>query len=316
LEQYGLSLIAGSEAVLYVSLAAHACQFAFLVFFEEPRKHPFISNNSCTLSNNAVLPNVDIERTYGQRKPIAMRTPLPPTAPGHSDFSGSAVAEEGEEVNPFDDVARNNTPRPRKARVTSEASSADAPDSLADTPYASDGSNSYDTDTDSAAHTFTGGSNASNIHNNNNNNNRRPSVASSTMSEDLDAEYDAPAPNSYISSSDLSSRHTLFKSSDRSHIRSKHDFDAWYFRQDTIIFQNFDPLRATDFAFGLATVYLCAAFVLPYLSQKQQLVAVFINALLWRIGHTFVLGGILKAQSEKKWLVRHYLSRFKLPLHE
>lgn len=36
--QYGLSLIAGSEAVLYVSLAAHACQFAFLVFFEEPRK--------------------------------------------------------------------------------------------------------------------------------------------------------------------------------------------------------------------------------------------------------------------------------------
>ena len=35
---YGLSLIAGSYAVLFVSLAAHAAQFAFLVFFENPRK--------------------------------------------------------------------------------------------------------------------------------------------------------------------------------------------------------------------------------------------------------------------------------------
>lgn len=236
-----------------------------------------------------------------------MRTPLPLTAHGHSDLNGSAVVEEGEEVNPFEGIARDNTPRPRKARVTSEASSADAPNSLVDTPYASESSDNYDTDTDSAAHTFTGGTNASNT-DNNNSSNRRPSVASSTMSEDLDADYDAPAPDSFISSSDLSSRHTLFKSSDRSHIRSKHDFDAWYFRQDTIIFQNFDPLRATDFAFGLATVYLCAAFILPYLSQKQQLAAVFVNALLWRIGHTFVLGSILKAQSEKKWLVRHYLS--------
>ena len=37
---YGLSLIAGSYAVLFVSLAAHAAQFAFLVFFENPRE-PF-----------------------------------------------------------------------------------------------------------------------------------------------------------------------------------------------------------------------------------------------------------------------------------
>lgn len=34
---YGLSLISGSYAVLFVSLAAHAAQFAFLVFFENPR---------------------------------------------------------------------------------------------------------------------------------------------------------------------------------------------------------------------------------------------------------------------------------------
>jgi hypothetical protein len=34
---YGLSLISGSYAVLFASLAAHAAQFAFLVFFENPR---------------------------------------------------------------------------------------------------------------------------------------------------------------------------------------------------------------------------------------------------------------------------------------
>lgn len=35
---YGLSIIVGSYPVLFVSLAAHAAQFAFLVFFENPRK--------------------------------------------------------------------------------------------------------------------------------------------------------------------------------------------------------------------------------------------------------------------------------------
>lgn len=34
---YGLSLISGSYPVLFVSLAAHAAQFAFLVLFENPR---------------------------------------------------------------------------------------------------------------------------------------------------------------------------------------------------------------------------------------------------------------------------------------
>ncbi|KAG2117721.1 phospholipid methyltransferase-domain-containing protein [Suillus clintonianus] len=51
---YGLSLMVGSYPVLYVSLAAHAAQFAFLVLFENPH----------------------IERMYGKRKPIALRKPV------------------------------------------------------------------------------------------------------------------------------------------------------------------------------------------------------------------------------------------------
>ncbi|ADV23251.1 Phosphatidylethanolamine N-methyltransferase, putative [Cryptococcus gattii WM276] len=52
---YGLSMVVGSYAVLFVSLAAHAAQFAFLLWFENPH----------------------IERTYGGgKKPLASRVPL------------------------------------------------------------------------------------------------------------------------------------------------------------------------------------------------------------------------------------------------
>ncbi|WVQ83696.1 hypothetical protein IAT38_005840 [Cryptococcus sp. DSM 104549] len=52
---YGLSMVVGSYSVLFVSLAAHAAQFAFLLWFENPH----------------------IERTYGGgRKPLVSRVPL------------------------------------------------------------------------------------------------------------------------------------------------------------------------------------------------------------------------------------------------
>ncbi|TFK71226.1 hypothetical protein BDN72DRAFT_476146 [Pluteus cervinus] len=74
---YGLSLLSGSYAVLFVSLAAHAAQFAFLVFFENPH----------------------IERMYGQRKAIARRTPLP-GAKSKSSANGSSSSFKPPPQNP------------------------------------------------------------------------------------------------------------------------------------------------------------------------------------------------------------------------
>ncbi|WVF67351.1 hypothetical protein IAT40_002106 [Kwoniella sp. CBS 6097] len=74
---YGLSMVVGSYTVLFVSLAAHAAQFAFLLWFENPH----------------------IERTYGGgKKPLVSRAPLaweqPENTPAN-EHSFTPIAEEG-----------------------------------------------------------------------------------------------------------------------------------------------------------------------------------------------------------------------------
>jgi phosphatidylethanolamine N-methyltransferase len=75
---YGISLIVGSYPVLFVSLAAHCAQFAFLVFFENPRKCCGVSNFIVSESDPLGL---DIERFYGQPKLLAQRVPIPQSPP-------------------------------------------------------------------------------------------------------------------------------------------------------------------------------------------------------------------------------------------
>ncbi len=59
-----------------MSLAAHAAQFGFLVFFENPREYRSQLN---AYRNADILRRIaDIERTYGQRKPLAARSPIQP----------------------------------------------------------------------------------------------------------------------------------------------------------------------------------------------------------------------------------------------
>ncbi|OCF30914.1 phosphatidylethanolamine N-methyltransferase [Kwoniella heveanensis BCC8398] len=76
---YGLSMVVGSYTVLFVSLAAHAAQFAFLLWFENPH----------------------IERTYGGgKKPLVSRAPLAweqPELSTTNEQSFSSIAEEGTE---------------------------------------------------------------------------------------------------------------------------------------------------------------------------------------------------------------------------
>jgi phosphatidylethanolamine N-methyltransferase len=74
---YGLSLIAGSYPLFFVSLWAHALQFGFLVWFENPRESLRISSFATRLTNMWI----DIERAYGQKQLIAVRTPLFPDTP-------------------------------------------------------------------------------------------------------------------------------------------------------------------------------------------------------------------------------------------
>ncbi|KAI0262700.1 phospholipid methyltransferase-domain-containing protein [Gloeopeniophorella convolvens] len=107
---YGFSLIVGSYPVLFVSLAAHAAQFAFLVFFENPH----------------------IERFYGQRKPLAERVPIRRPAQ-LSNGSSSALP------------SAPSTPPPLEIPPSSRARAFSDPPS---TPSATEGSTASDTETE------------------------------------------------------------------------------------------------------------------------------------------------------------------------
>lgn len=75
-------------------------------------------------------------------------------------------------------------------------------------------------------------------------------------------------------------------------------------------------LSASDVQLVLIVFYVSLAIFLPQLSPKATLALHFIHALVWCILHSFGLGLLLKAQSDSKFLVRHYLKHYHYPRND
>ncbi|KDQ08942.1 hypothetical protein BOTBODRAFT_37465 [Botryobasidium botryosum FD-172 SS1] len=217
---YGLSMIIGSYSLLFVSLIAHAAQFGFLVWFENPH----------------------IERTYGQRKVIAMRQPLTP-----SKRSASAPSVLTHSRSPTEDSVDFST------------------------PAATDAATATDTETED--------------------------------------NYDDPFTHSRNSSTSRPSVRPVTKT----HPLTQYDLLNRYFRKDVIGIHNIDLFRASDFKLLLAIFYVFVGIFLHPLSPRSTLVLHFTHALLWRFFHSFGLGFLLRAQSESKFLVRHFMKHYYYP---
>jgi len=62
----------------------------------------------------------------------------------------------------------------------------------------------------------------------------------------------------------------------------------------------------------LLTAYVLVLSTMPRLQLSSQAILFlhFMHALYWRVYYSIVLGLILKAQSESKFLIRHYLEHY------
>ncbi|KAI6113557.1 phospholipid methyltransferase-domain-containing protein [Pisolithus croceorrhizus] len=232
---YGLSLIVGSYPVLFVSLTAHAAQFAFLIFFENPH----------------------IERMYGKRKPIAVRKPLL-----------------------LDEVAK-----PREAKVR-EVSVSDIyhEDSVCEsTPSVTEGETASESELETETET--------------------DDVPTPRIQPKRRRELPAVGIATAVSSRQLEGRQQV----------SQHDLYHKYFRRDVVILQNIDLLRSSDVMLVLLILYLCVASCLPILSHRTTLVLHFVHACAWCTFHSFGLGLLLRAQSQSKFIVRHFLKNYHYP---
>ncbi|KAF9432528.1 phosphatidylethanolamine N-methyltransferase [Entomortierella beljakovae] len=81
-----------------------------------------------------------------------------------------------------------------------------------------------------------------------------------------------------------------------------------YFRRDLIVFKNFDIFRSTDIFVALIIFY---ATVIPLLISNMGpsfiTFVIVIQALFWRIFHSYVLGAVLKLQSDNKFYTKHFI---------
>lgn len=101
------------------------------------------------------------------------------------------------------------------------------------------------------------------------------------------------------------------KKSNENNKISLHDLEHRYFSKDLLIFKNFDIFRSNDLFTVLIIFYSTMNLLfMNNLSNSTLLILNVLHAVAWRIFHSFVLGFILKAQSENKWLIKHYLKYY------
>ncbi|KAG0024359.1 phosphatidylethanolamine N-methyltransferase [Podila clonocystis] len=86
------------------------------------------------------------------------------------------------------------------------------------------------------------------------------------------------------------------------------DMYSTYFRRDLIVFKNFDIFRSTDVFVALIIFY---ATVVPLLISNTGAsfitFMIVIQALLWRVFHSYVLGAVLRQQSLNKFYTKHFI---------
>ncbi|EPQ27459.1 uncharacterized protein PFL1_04997 [Pseudozyma flocculosa PF-1] len=247
---YGLSLVSGSYAVLFVSLAAHFFQFLFMCYFEGPH----------------------IERVYGEKKPLAARVPLR-TAPFNAASRRAATGSISASNAGSDAVAEDQGLSAATSRVGLSTA----------TPSQTDGSTAVtDDDDDDEEERMERAI-------------RRATLQTAASSNDA-----------------IASRLRGSFSQQESEVRatSLHDLHHRIFRKDTVVFKNLDLMRANDFLLVVASVYAFFPLIVPSLGNNARLTLLFLNALAWRVFHSAGLGAVLKAQSENKWVVRHFLKHY------
>ena len=258
---------------MFTSLAAHAAQFAFLLWFENPRKL------SRPLPRSEL--NLDIERIYGgAKKPLVSRVPL--SFGDRSEVTSSAasvvgantsIPEEPELATPGVTEGGSHFALPEENGVDFAGETETEPE-LPELPQIPNSNATVRTRSDS---TF--------------------SATSFSTSPSDPSSMTKSKPRSFAK---------------RAKSVSMHDLTHRFFRKPVIVLDRIDIFRSTDFALITLLVYSVSTLV-PALPTGLALTAHFLHALAWRVFHSYGLGLLLRAQSKSKWLVRHYLKHYHYP---